>query len=816
MYTKLRTNSLWIGHLLCVQQSLPLLSASPTAQHPNTPTFHNVKETKRGSRIQQSRNKHSTTNMSDPAASRTPATNGRGSAVRRGFEPYAPTARGANRRASGDASVSGGGDGHDTTRGRALWEDTSEDPGSRVPTGEKEWKRDRWDEDEASPAPSGRTPRGRGARAQRTGLASASASGKVVGNGASLSPQPASVPRGRGGVGPRGVGRDVSSSAAAVAVEPVSVGVEVPSGEQYEDISRRVEEEVVAKLARAQMMGMMLKAHREQEEERRVGTRGGGSSRRRRSDRGEAGMEYKGDRDHRHGGGDRDRDRGRKGQGGGGSGGRMVYEAPRQVLRHSDSGGKIGGRPSVRGGVGVGAGVGLIVQNSTPRSRQAPVGPGPRASIIDEEREREDRRYQRLGQDVTSVGVGVVQGAVGGNHKVGGAAAATNAAVHDAPTTTGEQHCRAGGTVSAPPQAAGLLRVPRAELSTGMIAAGTGSHPVPEDLGADPNGMSVEDTYVVVGKLERQHKSLLEEMRKEAGLVVTPRGGLGGEGSGPAAMAAAAAAATASSRVGQTSGAAGLSGRFSRVRGALSKAIGSLVVRDPALSLRKRLPNRLWMAHYRELEIIQQRLRQLGVVVVVDSGSQKQRKQQQQKALRTRLFVLIDEAERDIGSMVEEVERQIAAAEESRTAAMAATVNSTANSELRLDSELGVLGAPDSNKYDSPGHDGVDSAGGGAAAGSDDGTDDDAEGISAEEGGRRQALQAFLTSLGDLARYRCLHGDFGDGGNGGGGMGGWLRAEALYLRALRVDPASGKVKWFYEPEAVETDLEDLLNRRVQL
>ncbi|CAN0017385.1 unnamed protein product, partial [Choristocarpus tenellus] len=50
-------------------------------------------------------------------------------------------------------------------------------------------------------------------------------------------------------------------------------GVEEPSVDRYDDLNRKVEEEVVRKLARAQMMGMMLKAHREKEE---AGKRGGG------------------------------------------------------------------------------------------------------------------------------------------------------------------------------------------------------------------------------------------------------------------------------------------------------------------------------------------------------------------------------------------------------------------------------------------------------------------------------------------------------------------------------------------------------------
>ena len=61
-----------------------------------------------------------------------------------------------------------------------------------------------------------------------------------------------------------------------------------------------------------------------------------------------------------------------------------------------------------------------------------------------------------------------------------------------------------------------------------------------------------------------------------------------------------------------------------------------------------------------------------------------------------------------------------------------------------------------------------------------------------EERGRQQALQAFLTSLGDLSRYRGLHGSESEGG-GGEKTAGWERAQELYLRALKIDPSSGKV-----------------------
>ncbi|CAM9508380.1 unnamed protein product, partial [Laminaria digitata] len=90
-----------------------------------------------------------------------PAGGGRSSNVRRGYEVYTPaSAAAAARRAEASTSTAGattGGDGHDTTRGRALWEDERE--AARLPQGDREWKRDRWDEDDAAADP---PPRGRG------------------------------------------------------------------------------------------------------------------------------------------------------------------------------------------------------------------------------------------------------------------------------------------------------------------------------------------------------------------------------------------------------------------------------------------------------------------------------------------------------------------------------------------------------------------------------------------------------------------------------------------------------------------------------
>ena len=277
----------------------------------------------------------------------------------------------------------------------------------------------------------------------------------------------------------------------------------------------------------------------------------------------------------------------------------------------------------------------------------------------------------------------------------GGSSTATVAAAAAAPARDCGRHASSTGP-STPLQHAGVLKVSPEELSAGAAtitaatattatmsadySRGDATMAAPEDLGVDPDRLSVDRVYTVVGKIERQHKSLLEELRREIG--ATPAGRQGGGvpevTSGPAAVAAAAAAAVAGSRDGQVPGAA-LSVKVARVRGVLSRALRSLLRRDPAFSMRKRVPNRLWMAHYRELEIVQLRLRQLAASTGdsgggVGAGSQQRRpklvhqhqQKQQQQAFRGRLLTLIKEAEGDIGGMVEMVEHQIAAAESAK------------------------------------------------------------------------------------------------------------------------------------------------------
>lgn len=681
-----------------------------------------------------------------PAAASTSGSAGR-APVRRGFEVYTPAARLAGRRVPTEVTAVAG-NGHNaatiataTSRGHDLWEDTSEDPNSKIPKGDTAWKRDKWNEDEMlqasrrsgtrrgtpgtdsrSPPPT-TLPRGRGAKGGTAGTLGVGSTGGAVGGGAV----------GGGGVPSRG------------GAEPVAVEVNVPSGEQFEDISRKVEEEVVAKLARAQVMGMMFKAHREQEMEvRRTGGGGGGAGigpgamgpRRRRADRSE--------------GSGADRGENERGKGMRAAAAAADAVPPRQVLRplgKAALGGVVDGAvpPQQQTAPMLGQSSGV---------RQPPHISGARAGASAERGlEIDDHRQQQQLQPRPGQGD----------------------APHDVPKLPGAGATSGSAALTQAPNTSGLLRVPRKELTAGT--GHPGSTIAAENLGADLEKMGLEEAYVIVGKLERQHKILIEEMRKDA------LSGIGVAGSRPGLFENGSPPGPGSTR----------SGLIARVRGVLSRALGSLIRRDAVLSLRKRLPNRLWMLHYREMEITQQQLRALSSA---NAGSESgpgvggASVASRQKALRERLFELIEEAEGDLSGLVNAVEEQIAAAEEAKltatSAATAVVVDEARDSDLP---------------------DGMD----GGEEGSDKDTSDEEqeEDTSEESLGRRQALHTLLANLGDLARYRSLHGDHGTAGPGlsssgqgqGGASGnsanaltGWARSEEFYRMALRVDPNSGKVR----------------------
>ena len=640
------------------------------------------------------------------ASSGRPAGSGgsRSSAIRRGFEPYNPGSRLASARGNASKGRSTGG-GHDTSRGNALWEDDREPTrGSRV---EKEWKHDMFESEESADPPRGGNSANGGVRVRGRGATRASASSTAA---------------------EAGGGRSGGAPPAAVEVEAT-----VPSEERYEDLSRRVEEEVVAKLARAQMMGMMLKAHREQQQqhhghqavEKRRARGGGGGVRR---------------------------------EGGSGSG--PGNQSSRRSRAGSSSRQRSGGpspEPSATGASAAVVGPSAAAPPLVPTVAAAAPARGPPATARD---------GARLMVGPTAQGRGYAG---------------------PPPTRKPSPPPHHNGQGRGDPRPAGLLKVSPEVLAAGTPAASPSpAEAIPEKSlldGANLEEMSLEEAYVTVGKLEQQHKALAAQLRREIG------------------------------HFGEAPGVELLFRRVSWVRDALSQALGSLVRRDPILSLRKRLPNRLWMAHYRALEVVQHRLRQLGQQAAAEASSAsggtgagaqqmrqaKQRRQKQRQALRTRLFELIEEAERGLWGMVETVERQMVETKSRVRQAAASPASSQYSSSLSPGRSSGASDDFESNLHDASS--GGEPTEGSGEEGSDAEVREEEKNISNthEVLGRQLALQAFLTSLGDLCRYRGLYAEaVSTGGNGDRGGDdravSWSRAEELYRRALRVDPSSGKVR----------------------
>ncbi|CAM9476363.1 unnamed protein product [Discosporangium mesarthrocarpum] len=308
--------------------------------------------------------------------------------------------------------------------------------------------------------------------------------------------------------------------------------------------------------------------------------------------------------------------------------------------------------------------------------------------------------------------------------------------------------------------------------------------------GLNLDSVGVEQAYDTVGHLERKQKALLAELRAELGA--------GGAQSIPSPSSGGSISGGPNPRL-----SAALSGHLSRARGALSRTLGSIILRDPALSLQKRLPNRLWMAHYRELEIIQQQLRRSGGGGGAATGPPAGGPGAGAgggggyQALRTRLLFLIQEAEREIGYTVEAVEAQIAHPPEVQSRGDSPGSGDASGSRPRGGgfSSGGSNGAGGSGRTRGEGEGG---SGEGGEAGSETQSEEEDE-LTEEERGRQQVVQVLLTSLGDLARYQEQHhlaagGSSRAGATVVGGLG-WGRAEELYLRALRVNPMGGGKAW---------------------
>ncbi len=174
-------------------------------------------------------------------------------------------------------------------------------------------------------------------------------------------------------------------------------------------------------------------------------------------------------------------------------------------------------------------------------------------------------------------------------------------------------------------------------------------------------------------------------------------------------------------------------------RSCLFGALQSLVLRNQKASCRRKLLTRIWMVYYRELDVIQQRLR-LDTTVQNQSRAQTQQQQRQlraSQAIRALLFTVIGEAELAIKSVSDALQYP-----------HSESCSGTRNSPSKRESESSVNA--DSLK------------------------------VSGKES------FPLVMALGDLARYKQIHHPISEQRD-------WSVAEAYYHRAFRLEPESGKV-----------------------
>jgi Est1 DNA/RNA binding domain len=288
---------------------------------------------------------------------------------------------------------------------------------------------------------------------------------------------------------------------------------------------------------------------------------------------------------------------------------------------------------------------------------------------------------------------------------------------------------RGAGKVKAPTSPLCLVAPPSMRRAVQRDAAGSGSPAVEQQRTQTVKleqldsvaELSTEDVLMGVARLERRHKALLEQLRAELGLDAAPPASSSADSSNPAAYYHAIPTP--------------LWEGLQRVRSPLTRATRALVLRDLELAERKKLAHRLWMAFYKELDAVQQALKRLAADSKEQSAGGTAKPlattpQTSPEALRALLFSMIADAEREIGSLVTSIERGEAATAEGAS--------------------------PDGVSLD-------------AAAAATQG----------------HVLQALVTAMGDLARYKQQH-------KPAGAEREWGPAEALYHRAFRLRPAAGK------------------------
>ncbi|KAG5177425.1 Zc3h12a-like ribonuclease NYN domain-containing protein [Tribonema minus] len=238
-----------------------------------------------------------------------------------------------------------------------------------------------------------------------------------------------------------------------------------------------------------------------------------------------------------------------------------------------------------------------------------------------------------------------------------------------------------------------------------------------------------------MARLEKRYKSILEQLRGELGLDpgYVPRAHPSERGHGQPGNTASGYFHAISAPLWES---------LQKHRQPLTSATRALIQRDLPLAARRKLPHRLWLSFYKELDAVQQTLKLLatpaGAAALTRDGPRRA-PQANADALRALLFCMIGQAEREIGGLVSAIERS----------------------------------------------EGSGSGSGGGGGGRANGAAAAAAAAEDAAVARRHVLQALLTAMGDLARYKQLHRPAGEPRD-------WGAAEALYHCAFRLRPGAGK------------------------
>lgn len=161
---------------------------------------------------------------------------------------------------------------------------------------------------------------------------------------------------------------------------------------------------------------------------------------------------------------------------------------------------------------------------------------------------------------------------------------------------------------------------------------------------------SVEEVLSGVQRLERRHKGLLEQLRTEldSGPPAAKERGANGSGRMHHAISHS------------------LWESLQKNREPLTRAIANLILRDINLAHTKRLPHRLWMAFYKELDSVQQALKRLSSnPPTAQQSSASVQPWRDPQALRLLLYSMIGRAEHELSNLASSLEARTPSSETS-------------------------------------------------------------------------------------------------------------------------------------------------------